>query len=98
MIGPKQVANPKTLMTMPKYIGRLSSGAMKPMTPSAPWNIPAAPTPAMARPAINAGELGADAETIDPAACQVNISVGPSDPSLRDSYPQRPVQRSNTQS
>jgi hypothetical protein len=75
MIGSKQVANPRPLMTMQKNIERFPSGATKPMTPSAPWNIPPAPTPAMALPSIKAGELGAEAEVIDPASADMNISI-----------------------
>ena len=36
------------------------------MTLRAPWKIPAAPTPAMARPKMNTGELGAEAQRVEP--------------------------------
>ena len=71
-IGPKHVAKPKTLTTMPKYRGLLVRGTVSPIIPNAPWKMPAAPTPAIARPTMNAGELGAAALRMEPAAdrCQ----------------------------
>lgn len=82
MIGPKQVANPKTPIAMPKYIERLSSNAIKPTTPSAPWIILAVPTPAMARSTMNTGEL------IHPAACHMKYSAGPVHSISAWSYPE----------
>ena len=64
--GPKHVAMPKALTTIPKYRGLLFKGAMYPMITRAPWNIPAEPTPAMARPTMKVGEFGAAAQSIDP--------------------------------
>ena len=65
-IGPKHVAIPIELTTMLKKSGLLSSDTESPTIHRAPWNSPAAPTPATARPNMNIGELGAAAHSIDP--------------------------------
>ncbi len=67
-MGPKQTAKPKELTTIPMYSGLLSSGTEKPMIPRAPWNNPAAPTPAMARPRMKTDDFGAAAHKIEPTS------------------------------
>ena len=54
--GPKQVARPNTLTTKLRYIGLFTRGTVYLTIPKAPWNSPAAPTPAIARPKMNIGE------------------------------------------
>lgn len=65
-VGSKQVAAPKTLTTRPRYSGRFTNGAMHATIYIAPWNKPAAPMPATARPTIKTGELGATAHSREP--------------------------------
>ena len=64
--GPKQVARPNTLTTKPRYIGLFARGTVYLTIPKAPWNSPAAPTPAIARPKMNIGESRAAAQMIEP--------------------------------
>jgi len=57
--GPATEAMPYMAPMNPVYIGRLTSGTEYATIMSAPENIPALPTPAMARPTMRAIELGA---------------------------------------
>lgn len=50
------------------YIGRFSRGIKKVRMTVEPAKIPPDPSPAMARPTINALELGAAAHTTDPTS------------------------------
>lgn len=67
MIGPKQVAKPKTLTTMPKCSGRSGRGMMMPVMPEAPFMAASLPHPAIAPPTMNRVDLGAAAHRFDPA-------------------------------
>ena len=49
-------------------MGRFSSGIVYATMTNAPEKIPAAPTPAMARPMINASEVGAAPHTVEPTS------------------------------
>lgn len=74
--GPKHTAIPKTLNTIPRNNGRLSSSTVSPTMLNAPWYKPAAPIPDIARPIINTAEVGPEAHMIDPTL-HVGLAYGP---------------------
>lgn len=65
-IGPKQVASPKALTTIPRKRGLFSSGTESAIMQRAPWNSPAAPRPATALPSMKVDEFGAAAQSTEP--------------------------------
>jgi hypothetical protein len=64
--GPAIAATPKTADMSPKYAGRRDSGITLVVMRTPPEKIPDAPRPAIARPKINAVELGAVVQIRDP--------------------------------
>jgi hypothetical protein len=52
----------------PMYVGRLRSGTVTEMIKMAPEKIPAAPTPATARPMMRAVEFGATPQMSEPSS------------------------------
>ena len=65
-LGAKGVATANELMTIARFLGRVSSGEVTVMMARAPWISPAVPVPAIARPSINMGEEGAAAHIVEP--------------------------------
>jgi hypothetical protein len=57
---------PYMLETIAKSSGRFLISTIRDMMIIAPQNIPVAPSPAIALPTMNAGELGAAAQSTDP--------------------------------
>lgn len=57
---------PNRLTTIARKSGLICRVHTYVKMPNAPWRSPAAPNPAMALPAMNAGEEGAAAQTTDP--------------------------------
>lgn len=57
--GPATLAMPYMPPIRPVYVGRLTSGTVFAIIRIAPEKMPDAPNPAIARPIMNAGELGA---------------------------------------
>lgn len=66
--GPMLENKPNKLTTIPRNRGRSSRVQTYVKIPNAPWSNPAAPKPAMALPVMKAGEVGAEAQTMDPTA------------------------------
>ena len=64
--GPATDAIAKTEPKMPWYTGRLASGMTFTMMTMAPFIMPAAPKPEMARPTIKAFDVGAAPQMTDP--------------------------------
>jgi len=64
--GPTTEDKPNTAPTTPCSTGRLFKGTTYVTTVMIPLNIPAEPSPATARPTINALEVGAEPQMIDP--------------------------------
>jgi hypothetical protein len=64
--GPAIEARPKTAPMAPKYFALFSKGSRSTKTMFEPVVVPAPPIPDMARPTMNAFELGAAAQMIEP--------------------------------
>lgn len=64
--GPAIEARPNVAAMKPVYFGRFSSGRISARITFAPVMPPALPMPATARPMMNAVDVGAAAQTIDP--------------------------------
>lgn len=64
--GPMTEDIPYMLETIAKSSGRFLTSTIRDMMIIEPQNIPAAPSPAIALPTMNAGELGAAAQSTDP--------------------------------
>lgn len=93
--GSKHTATPKTLKTTPRNNGRFSNFTVSPTILNAPWYKPAAPMPAIARPAMKTADVGPEADITDPTFC-MSASVNLNDVSLW--YLQMLGWRSNRQS
>ena len=68
MTGPSTDDIPKAIPKMEVKIGRLRRGTSGSVIIIPPENIPADPSPAMARPMMKAAELGAAPQSADPAS------------------------------
>lgn len=68
MNGPTIAATPKTADITPKYVARRSSGITMVVTIMEPEKIPAAPSPATARPEIKAAEFELTAQMREPSS------------------------------
>lgn len=64
--GPTHTVRAKPLITTPMYNGRFSSSTTCIMIARQPWNAPAAPNPAIARPTMNIFDDVAAAHRIEP--------------------------------